>query len=256
MSSAAVRSARVSPGLVASALAALLGVALVPAAAAFDRDGPRDRTVARSGLIATSVRGRPITLIERGDRDSPVKELVIGCIHGNEPAGIAIAERLESLPLAGEAELLLVEDANPDGVASGTRTNGNGVDLNRNFPWHWRRSGVQGDPHYSGPRPFSEPESRALARLIREERPTVTIWFHQPWATVDESGGNVSVERRYAQLVGLPLRRLPRVAGGATDWQNTRFPATTSFVVELPAGSLSRLSAVRYARAALRLVAP
>jgi protein MpaA len=195
-------------------------------------------------------------LVERGDPDAPVRELVIGCMHGNEPVGIAIAELLESLPVPGEAELLLVEDANPDGVALGTRTNGDGVDLNRNFPWHWRRSGVPGDPHYSGPRPLSEPESRALAWLIGRERPTVTIWFHEPWAVVDESGGSVSVERRYARLVGLPLRRLPRFAGGATDWQNARFPGTTSFVVELPAGSLSRPSALRYARAALRVVAP
>jgi len=206
-------------------------------------------------VLGRSVQGREIVAYHVGD-PAGIPVLVVGCIHGNEPAGIAIAERLESLPLPGEAELLLVEDANPDGVATGTRTNGDGVDLNRNFPWHWRRSGVPGDPYYSGRRPLSEPESRALARLVRQQRPMVTIWFHQPWAVVDASGGDISVERRYAQLVGLPLRRLPRFAGGATDWQNAHFPATTSFVVELPAGSLSRPSALRYAHAALRLIAP
>jgi protein MpaA len=193
-------------------------------------------------------------VLERGDPDTRLKVLVVGCIHGNEPAGISIAEFLETLPLPPEADLWIVEDANPDGVAAGTRMNADGVDLNRNFPWRWQRRGSPGDPHYSGPRPLSEPESRGLAGLIARLRPTVTIWYHQPFGVVDESGGRLSVERRYASLVGLPLRRLPRYRGGATNWQNHRFPGTTSFVVELPVGSLAHPSVRRYARAVLRLV--
>jgi protein MpaA len=212
-----------------------------------------DRSVTQTHLLGGSVRHRGIWVVERGDPDAPVKELVVGCIHGDEPAGIAIAERLESLPPSHERDLWVVESSNPDGVAAGTRTNADGVDLNRNFPWRWRAQGHLGNPYYSGPRPLSEPESRLLASLISRLHPTVTIWFHQPLAVVDESGGRIALERRYASLVGLPLRRLPRYPGGATDWQNARFSHTTAFVVELPAGRLSARGVQRYALAVTRL---
>ncbi|MGB2873901.1 MAG: DUF2817 domain-containing protein [Gaiellaceae bacterium] len=213
-----------------------------------------DRLVSRTESLGLSALGRPLFVLERGDPDARFKELVVGCIHGNEPAGIQIAELLESTPLPHETALFVVENANPDGVAANTRTNGHGVDLNRNFPWHWYRHGARGDPHYSGPRALSEPESRALARLIARVRPSITIWFHQPLGLVDESGGSVAVERRFAALVHLPLLRLPRYGGGATDWQDHRFPGTTGFVVELAPGPLTRSAASRYARAAVALI--
>src|SRR5437763_837256 len=68
---------------------------------------------------------------------------------------------------------------------------------------------------------------------------------------VDESGGNLHVERRFSRLVGLPLRRLPREPGSVVGWENHRLPGTTAFVVELPSGSLSATTAARYARAVL-----
>ncbi len=93
--------------------------------------------------------------------------------------------------------------------------------------------------YYPGPRALSEPETQAGRRLIRDLRPTVTIWFHQHLNLVDESGGDPGVERRFARAVGLRLVRLPTYPGSATRWENARFPGTTAFVVELPAGRLS-----------------
>ena len=139
-----------------------------------------------------------------------------------------------------------MDELNPDGVAAGTRQNARGVDLNRNFPWRWRAAGRRGDLQYSGPRVLSEPESRVASRLILGLRPRVTIWFHQPLRIVDESGGSVAVERRFARAVGLPLRRLPRYHGSASSWQNTRLPGTTAFVVELPPGPPTPAQAARY----------
>lgn len=212
---------------------------------------PSDRSIVQSTVAGASVRGRPIRLFERGDPDAPHRILVVGCIHGDEPAGIAIAERLEAMIVPEEIDLWVITSSNPDGVAQGTRTNADGVDLNRNFPWHWRATGRPGDRHYSGPRPLSEPESQLLAREIARLRPEITIWFHQPFGVVDQSGGDPAIERRFASLADLPLKRLPRFPGGATDWQNARFPGTTSFVVELPRGSLSPLRVSQFARAVL-----
>lgn len=236
----------VSLALVAAALAWVIdGTAELSS----NRDLTGDPSMIRTESIGRSVRGQPIAVVERGDPDATTKMLVVGCVHGNEPAGIGIAEQLESVPLPPERDLWVVEDANPDGVAAGTRTNARGVDLNRNFPWRWGPHGHPGDPHYSGPRPLSEPESRLLARLILRIRPHVTIWFHQPFGLVDESGGSIALEREFGSLIGLPLRRLVRFPGGATDWENARLPGTTAFVVELPPGAPGPDADRRYARA-------
>ena len=231
---------RASRGALALGLAMLLAPAAVGAAAATDPSG-RHQTV-----LGRSVDGRPIVAIEVGDFDASKRVLVVGCIHGNEPAGIAIANRLAHISPPPERDLWIVPDLNPDGVAAHTRGNARGVDLNRNFPWRWQRlSGL----FYSGPRPLSEPESRIAARLIRRARPQISIWFHQHMDVVDESGGNPAVERRFAALVGLPLARLTREPGSVVGWENHTLPAATAFAVELPAGSLSVTAVSRYASA-------
>jgi protein MpaA len=136
---------------------------------------------------------------------------------------------------------------------AGTRQNAHGVDLNRNFSWHWRHLGRRGDQQYSGRRPLSEPESRFAYGLIRRLQPRITIWFHQPLDVVDESGGNPALERRFARLAHLPFGRLPRYPGSAASWQNRTLSGTSSFVVELPAGKLSPRRAHRLAEAVLDL---
>ena len=148
---------------------------------------------------------------------------------------------------------MVIPDLNPDGIVAHTRQNADAVDLNRNFPWHWRPLDGLGALQYSGPKPLSEPESRAAAGLILRVRPQVTIWFHQPQTLVDLSGGDARVERRFAQLVGLPTRELTRYPGSAASWSNARLPSSTAFVVELPPGRLQRTAITRYANAILAL---
>jgi protein MpaA len=175
--------------------------------------------------------------------------LVVGCIHGNEPAGIAVARRLMQLAPA-RIDLWIVPDINPDGRAAGTRGNAHGVDLNRNFPYKWRRLG---GVHFSGPRPLSEPESRIAQRLILRLRPAVSVWFHQHLDLVWGSGGDAGLERRFARISGLRYRKLPALPGSAIDWQNHRLRGTTAFAAELPAGPASARAVDRYVRAVLSL---
>ena len=206
--------------------------------------GQPDRTV----LLGRSVEGRAITAVEVGDPGG-TRILVVGCIHGNEPAGIAVAQRLARLAPAG-IDLWIVPDLNPDGRLAGTRGNAHGVDLNRNFPFRWHRLG---GVFFSGPRPLSEPEARIAYRLILRLRPTVSVWFHQHLNLVWGSGGNVALERRFARISGLPYRRLPALRGSAIDWQNHRLPGTTAFAAELPAGAATPRAVERYVRAVLAL---
>ena len=96
---------------------------------------------------------------------------------------------------------------------------------------------------------MSEPEARLARDLILRLRPRLTVWFHQPLAVTDRSGGDVALERRFAAISGLPLRRLPRYHGSAATWENHRLPEATAFVVELPAGPASGEQLRGYVRA-------
>ncbi len=208
------------------------------------------RPGARTELLGRSVEGRPIRLLRLGDPNERPRTLVFGCIHGTECAGIDITRRLRSD--RSPTPLWVVENLNPDGLQRGLRVNGHGVDLNRNFPSEWRRSGQPFDPEYSGSRPLSESESRLAARLIRRLRPEVTVWFHQPQAVVRAFGESVGVARRYARRAGVPYATIRWPRGTAPNWQNQRL-GIRSFVVELPAGALPAAAARRHARALLTL---
>jgi N-acetylmuramoyl-L-alanine amidase len=206
---------------------------------------------AASLLFGHSVQDRPLRAERVGE--GPVKVLVVGSIHGDETAGRAVLARLRrSTPPAG-VELWLVDSVNPDGVRRGTRQNARGVDLNRNFGRRWAGGGALFDTYFPGRAAFSEPESRAVRRLVRQVRPAVTVWYHQHMRLVNlSSGADPRLVRAYARRVGLPARTLPNYHGTATSWQNHTFPGTSAFVVELPAGPLSAASARKHARAVLR----
>jgi protein MpaA len=198
-------------------------------------------------VVGRSVEGRRIVALERGDPAAPRKVLVVGAIHGNETAGIAVVRRLERLPVPAGVDLWLVATVNPDGVAAGTRGNAHGVDLNRNFPRGWRPlDGI----YESGPRAASEPETRAVERLVRRLKPQLTIWFHQHLALVElVRGSDARLVRRLAHLVRLPARTLPRYPGTVAAWENATVPGSSALVVELPAGPLAKPD--RCARAVL-----
>jgi murein peptide amidase A len=205
-------------------------------------------------VIGHSVKGRAILVRVVGSPAASKRILVVGCVHGNEPAGEAITRRLRSATPHTRTALWLVDEFNPDGCKANTRQNAHGVDLNRNSPWHWEPLERPGGTFYSGTGSLSEPESRAISRLVKNVRPNVSIWYHQHAALVDDSsGGSFALESRYARAVGLPLRNYGVFPGSITTWQNAAYPRDTAFVVELPPGPLSESSVARHVAAVLAL---
>ncbi|MFN8161770.1 MAG: DUF2817 domain-containing protein [Solirubrobacterales bacterium] len=210
----------------------------------------------RTVLLGHSVRGRAIRALRLGDPESPRKALVVGAIHGDEPAGMGVVRELRRrwARLRG-MDLWTVYTVNPDGVARGTRRNARGVDLNRNFSFRWHGGVPRASGYYPGPRPFSEPETRLVRRLLRRLRPRISIWYHQPWGQVLAPcpGFDAHLERRYSRISDVPLKRCrgEHLPGTAVKWTEHHLRGADAFVVELPAGRLGPAAARRNARAAV-----
>ncbi|HET9114993.1 MAG TPA: M14 family zinc carboxypeptidase [Gaiellaceae bacterium] len=200
--------------------------------------------------LGRSERGRLIVAYRTGS-PAGVPVLVVGCIHGTECAGIAIARALERVHT--DLDLWVVPNLDPDGYAAGTRQDARGVDLNRNWSSQWPGGGRPWDTYYPGPRPFSERETRIARNLILRIRPQATVWFHQHmdlvWAWGQSTGGG----RIYARAAGMRFYHHHWLRGTAVNWQNHHLPGTASFVVELPAGSLSPAQVSRHVHAVLTL---
>ena len=243
--------ARGWPALAPAIVALALLAALVAAPAAVGFAGAAQRQV-----IGRSVDGRAIVARRAGDPGAGFDVLVVGSIHGDERQGQRIVRRLRRSFRRGirGADLWTITTVNPDGVARQTRKNAHGVDLNRNFP-------VGFDPYLdggyeSGPHPFSEPESRAVARLSRRIRFDLAVWYHQPWSMVlPPCNRDGRTARLYARLSGLPAKhRCDRyVPGSAIGWQHARI-GTDAFVAELPGRDLHGREVRRHARAVAALI--
>ena len=126
--------ARLLSLLVSGLVAVLIGVAGGPSMA---RAQPADDI--ETVVFGSSVQGRPLVAHHRsGAGETTFRILVVGVIHGDEPAGLDVADLLLAEPVPDGVDLWVVPDANPDGRFRRTRGNANGVDLNRNFPVDWQ----------------------------------------------------------------------------------------------------------------------
>lgn len=197
------------------------------------------RVVRKTQTLGPSVEGRKIVAMELGDPAAPKTILVIGCVHGDECAGLAAVRRLRTWGPPPGVHVWLIPNLNPDGYARRTRQNANGIDLNRNSPYDWRPLGTLGDRQYSGTAPLSEPEARIATSFVDRVRPDIVFWYHQRSQAsfpplIDDSGGRADISSKYALLVGLPFERKPRYPGSLVSWSNWKYPGTTAFVIELP----------------------
>jgi predicted deacylase len=167
--------------------------------------------------LATSVEGRPVRHATFGH--GPRRMLWVGGIHGDEREGAHAtaelaaafaAEHVVPAPHAlDQVTLVVIEDLNPDGTARGTRTNANGVDLNRNFP----APSFQASSRH-GAEPLSEPEARALAELVAGWRPELVLvahsWRGQEFVNFD--GPARDIAERFAAASGFDLRASDELA--------------------------------------------
>src|SRR5262245_49145273 len=119
-------------------------------------------------VVGHSVDGRAIRAHEYGDPGAKRVMLVVGVIHGNERAGLKVVRSFVDRygSRLHDVDVWVVRTVNPDGLAADTRGNAHGVDLNRNWAHNWKPI-PSSSGYYSGPGPFSEPETRAMRGFLR-----------------------------------------------------------------------------------------
>lgn len=123
--------------------------------------------------------------------------LVIGRFHGDEPQGEFLIN--EYLKACEKTNLLFVPCLNP----SPTRTNANGVDLNRNFPTkNWKLS--EKNEFYGGEKPASEEETRFIISLVKKYSPKLILTLHAPFKVVNYDGEAAQIAKQISSIIGYP----------------------------------------------------
>ena len=139
---------------------ALAGVATAAAGGA--REGDADELSRESFVVREGTPEETTVYVTTADADGPTA-VVVGGVHGNEVAGYAAAGAIADWGIDA-GTLVAIPEANAVAIERGTRTDDDGVDLNRQFP--------EG----------SEPETalaRALWNVIAEYDPDIVIDLHE-----------------------------------------------------------------------------
>ena len=186
-----------------------------------------------------SVQNRPLTFIRRGNPNG-IRVLVVGVIHGDETAGLAVTDLLKKMEVPANVDLWILPELNPDGIFLKTRQNANKVDLNRNFPVRWKPLGEVGFWQWAGNGPATEPEVLAMMKLGKVIQPQFNVWYHQDYFRISPGlGRDGDIRERYAMLVDLPLLKIAggTYSGTATMWADTlNKNDTVSLLVEFGKG--------------------
>ena len=97
--------------------------------------------------------------------------------------------------------MLFIPCLNPDGLANGTRTNANGVDLNRNFPAQNWELGEKNE-YFGGDSPASEQETKFLVYVIDKYKPDLIITLHEPYQVVNYDGPAKDIAQKISEITG------------------------------------------------------
>ena len=180
----------------------------------------------RWSSMGRSVQGRDLSVASIGE-GSKIAIVVVGSIQGDQPGTrdlvSALADHLgRNTQLVSEGvAFYLVPSLDPDGNASNSRYNANGVDLNRNWDTtDWRSDAAvpespTGKPDAGGARPLSEPETQALRDFLFQLQPRVSslrvVIVHSSTRRSQGEvypGGGSSMEltRVYASAAGYDLQ--------------------------------------------------
>ncbi|XP_077290506.1 uncharacterized protein LOC143914240 [Arctopsyche grandis] len=134
-----------------------------------------------------------------------------------------------------------------------------GVDLNRNWDYHWGEKGSSNDPcndYYAGPFPFSEPETKAVSEFLMENKDQMKVFlslhsYSQIWLMPSShSRDSFADQSEMLEMGKLALKALSEssgskyeigsmteflqpITGTAHDWAKGRAGIKYSYAIKL-----------------------
>jgi protein MpaA len=199
------------------------------------------KTTCKKALVlvgCTSVKGLPIFHIDLNGKNNQAKNiLVFSLIHGDETEAGTLGrywiERLEKLDSRNNWRVIPI--LNPDGTRSKTRTNANGIDLNRNFPtldWDadaisfWKSKARKSERKFPGHNSGSEPEVNCAIKHIADYKPDFVMSIHTPLRVLDFDGPKINPPK-YSYLPWKSLGNFPGSLGRFL-WVEKNIPVLTT----------------------------
>jgi len=196
-------------------------------------------------VIGFSVENRPLEVYRFGAGAS-VKLIVAGIHGGYEHNTVELAAALigylndnpQTVP--PDTSLYILQNLNPDGYARKLgvegRANANNVDLNRNWPYNWKKDWARDGcwlytPIEGGQTEASEPEVQALIAFIDQIRPQALISYHSAALGIFPGGRpdyppSIRLAQAIADVTDYPYPPIDTgcdYTGNLTDWAaNTR----------------------------------
>lgn len=183
-------------------------------------------------FVRTSVKSDPLIWMNFGDESDERKEttIILCGVHGDEITPIKfcfdilnhlneIASDHNKKHTAEELKnrlIIVAPIVNPDSFFKKwpTRTNANGVDVNRNFPTRdfkstamkiWKTRYKKDKRRYPGTKAMSEPETLFQVNLLKRYKPDKIISVHSPLTMLDYDG---PADRHSGGVVGSSANQL------------------------------------------------
>ncbi|MDP4133904.1 MAG: M14 family zinc carboxypeptidase [Bacillota bacterium] len=124
------------------------------------------------------------------------------------------------------------------------QSNANGIDLNHNYDAKFHQLWERGPTRCSGPYPESEPETKAVAGLVRRERFDMVICLHSQGEVIYQGFDNYlppisgEIAAKIAEISGYAIDEPEEAAsfGGLKDWFVDKFDKP-GFTIEVGRGT-------------------